>query len=474
MASARHDTLLNLLGACIPLAVAIPAVPLYLHLIGAERYGIIGVCWVLVGYFAFFDFGMGRAVNQRLSAQPAQAARVLWIGLSLSAGLGALGGLLVVVGGQVLLARFNIATTMRLEAAYGLPWLGAAVISLTLTAVLQGVLEARGRFLASNAVSISANTLLQVLPLLAAWLIGPNLAVLLAAMAVARGLSLLLGVYFNRELLRRFTPFTWLEARQLLQFGGWVTVTGIIGPLLTVADQVLIGVVIGASALAHYNIAYNVITRALIVSSATMRALFPRLAQQDSDAALEIRGVALLSIMSVMTVLVLLGGLSLRAIFTLWLGLSVAQSVIPVALILLLGVWFNALAFVPFNWLQAKGAPEVPAQFHLAELLPYAALLWFLLPRIGVIAAAYVWVFRAVVDAGLLFWATRDVPLLTRVILPNALLIVVALTLAFFPALWLLQLALSLTGCAWAYQQAPAQLKNLLHRAKPAAGNVSL
>ena len=474
MSSTRRDTLLNLLGAGIPLVVAIPTVPLYLHLIGAERYGILGVCWVVVGYFAFFDFGMGRAVNQRLSAQPTQAARVLWIGLSLSAGLGTLGGLLVAFGGQVLLAQLNITPAMRLEAIHGLPWLGAAVISLTLTAVLQGVLEAQGRFLASNAVSISANTLLQVLPLLGAWLIGSHLDVLLVATSVARGLSLLLGVYFNRELLRRFMPFTWLEARQLLQFGGWVTVTGIIGPLLTVADQVLIGVVIGASALAHYNISYNVITRALIISSATMRALFPRLAQQDSDTALETRGVALLSIMSVMTTIVLFGGLTLRTVFTLWLGSRVAQSVIPVGMILLLGVWFNSLAFVPFNWLQAKGSPEVPARFHLAELLPYAALLWLLLPRIGVIAAAFVWVLRAMIDAGLLFWATRDIPLLIRVILPNSLLIAVTLTLAFFPTLWPLQLALSLMGCAWAYQQAPAQLKNLLRRAKPAAGNASL
>ena len=464
MMSAKRNTIFNLVGAGIPLIVAIPAVPLFLQLIGTERYGILAVSWILVGYFAFFDFGMGKAVTQRIAHTPNSANKVGWIGLVLSFCLGIFGAILIISLGKPLIQSFKLNSGIQLETIQSLPWLGLAVLALTLTAVLQGTLEARQRFLASNLVGITTNVLLQALPLAVAWFFGSHLTYILAATALARVISLSLAIYFNFDLLKRYVSFTWLESRELLQFGGWVTVTGIVGPLLAVADQVFIGILLGVTELAHYNIVYNVITRALIISSATMRALFPRFAQEDLEAAKKTRTMALSTIMTIMTVTVVVSGLLLKPSFTLWLGSDTAAHIIPVGLLLLYAVWFNALAFVPFNWLQAKGTPEIPARFHVLELILCTGLLWVLLPGLGVVGAAIVWLIRAILDTGLMFWAIQESQLFIYRILPVAFLIGTTLALAFYPPLFPLQIVITIFVCWVSYQQTSGILKRVFHQ----------
>jgi O-antigen/teichoic acid export membrane protein len=88
----------------------------------------------------------------------------------------------------------------------------------------------------------------------------------------------------------------------------------------------------------------------------------------------------------------------------LWLGKSFANEASTVARIILLGVWVNGLAFVPFTLLQSQGRPDLPAKLHVMELVPFIAVLWFCLHTFGLAGAAIAWTARVVTDAALMFW----------------------------------------------------------------------
>ena len=58
------NALLNLLGAALPLLVGILTIPYVVRGLGMERFGILSLAWVILGYFALFDFGLGRATTK--------------------------------------------------------------------------------------------------------------------------------------------------------------------------------------------------------------------------------------------------------------------------------------------------------------------------------------------------------------------------------------------------------------------------
>jgi hypothetical protein len=73
---------------------------------------------------------------------------------------------------------------------------------------------------------------------------------------------------------------------------------------------------------------------------------------------------------------------------------------------MLVGVWINGLAFVPYGLLQAQGRPDLTAKFHVAELVPFAGLLWLGVHFAGVTGGAVVWCIRVAADGALMLAAT--------------------------------------------------------------------
>ena len=58
-----RNALINLLGQVAPLPVAILTFPLIIEGMGTDRFGILSLAWVVIGYFSLLDFGLGRALT---------------------------------------------------------------------------------------------------------------------------------------------------------------------------------------------------------------------------------------------------------------------------------------------------------------------------------------------------------------------------------------------------------------------------
>ena len=62
--SLARNTGLNIIGQVVPLLVGLGAIPYVVRGLGTERFGILSIAWVLLGYFSLFDLGLGRATTK--------------------------------------------------------------------------------------------------------------------------------------------------------------------------------------------------------------------------------------------------------------------------------------------------------------------------------------------------------------------------------------------------------------------------
>src|SRR5512136_2161214 len=102
-----RNTVLNLLGLVIPLAVGFVTIPLVVRALGSERFGILSLVWVVFGYFGLFDLGLGRTTTKYVAealgrGELDKLPGYLWTATILQAVIGIAGALLLVAAAPIL------------------------------------------------------------------------------------------------------------------------------------------------------------------------------------------------------------------------------------------------------------------------------------------------------------------------------------------------------------------------------------
>lgn len=87
-----------------------------------ERFGVLTIVWVLIGYFSLFDFGLGRALTQRISSALARDERqeipdIAFNGIVFTLLTGLVGGLVLAVLAYPLAYHWlNISASLQADA----------------------------------------------------------------------------------------------------------------------------------------------------------------------------------------------------------------------------------------------------------------------------------------------------------------------------------------------------------------------
>lgn len=412
--SIRRNTFFNLAGSLSLVAVTLVTVPFFLDRIGEVRYGVLAIVILLLGYFNFFDLGLARATANRIArlrdGSETEREQVFWTALALNTAFGALGGVVLYgVAGVALAHFFKMPEAMRVEVLDTLPWLAAAVPVATVSGVLVGTLEGRERFGLVNALQVFGSVLFQTVPLAVAYLHGPELSWLIPAAVLARAFSMLpFAVAAVRVLPIRLVAGPRRHfVRPLLGYGGWVTVTSLATPILETMDRMLIGGVLGAASVAYYTVPMELSGRFRILPGALARSLFPRMSAQGGAEALRQAERSLSLLAAIMTPIIVVGILVMKPFLAVWVGTDFAARAAPVGEIILVGIWINSLAFLPYTQLQAIGNPDIVAKFHALEIMPFVGLLWIGVSKWGLPGAAMAYTARVFVDALLLFSAAK-------------------------------------------------------------------
>jgi O-antigen/teichoic acid export membrane protein len=429
---------INVAGAIAPIVIALVTVPILVRHIGDARYGVMSIVWVLLGYLGFLDLGLSRASTNALSRLPFSAkqerSEIVATSFLLNMALASIGAILLYFAGHfLLLTVFTVPPALEGEIEGALPYIACLLPLALISGFSVGILESRERFFLANALQIGGMIVGQVVPVVCAILISPDLSVIIPAAALSRAASVvvatLIALYTEQGF--RFDRFRFAKVRSLMNYGGWITLSSIILPVLNTLDQIVIGKTLGVSAVTYYSVPMNLVMRSQVFTSSLARTLFPRLSSLPRDEAIAISERAM------MVSGILYGGLCAAGIFLmrpfldLWMGPSFAALAGVVAIVLLIGSWPNALTFAPYTLLQGQGRPDMTAKIHVAQMVPYVALLLLLTHQYGILGAAIAFVCRGYADCSLLILFSSMPRRIFKALIPSAILVLSASLLQF-------------------------------------------
>ncbi|MEN8250052.1 MAG: flippase [Bacteroidota bacterium] len=441
-----RNTLWNMFGYGAPLLVAVFAFPFLVNGLGTERFGVLALAWMIIGYFSFFDLGLGRAIT-KLVAERLGAGDVDGIpdlvktGLCLMTALGFLGtSFVVAISNWLVFTVLNVPSFLQIETVHSFYVLSLSIPFVIATSGLRGILEAFQRFDLANAIRI---------PLGAITFLGPVLVLpfsdsLVPVMWVLGGGRLIICIW-SLILCVRLVPELLGKAkvqrnlfRPLLSLGGWMSVSNVLGPFLVYTDRFLIGSMITMTAVTYYVTPYEIATKLWLFPYAVAGVLFPAFSAalvEDKFHVLRLynRGVNYIFVALFPVVLTIIVFASQG--LDLWLGAEFVVNSTRVLQWIAVGVLINSLAHVPVALIQGAGRPDITAKLHLIELPVYLLLLWQLVHLYGVEGAAVAWTVRVTLDTVLMFFMSRRyLPVSTMFLKKKALALCVALLVLFIAA----------------------------------------
>ena len=410
-----RNTIWNLFGQLLPMAVGVIAIPPLVRVLGVGRFGVLSLAWIVIGYFSLFDLGMGRALTKLVADKiggndEAAIPPLVWTSLFLMLALGVIGGLITLaISPWLVHTALKVPMALQHETLLSFQLLAASIPVVTVTSGLRGILEAQQRFRVLNFIRIPTSIFSFAGPLLVlpfSHSLVPVIVILIIGRLLG-GLAHLLACFHAMPALRHSPVIHRAIVAPLVRFGGWMTVSNIVGPLMVYSDRFLIGGLLSVSAVAYYTTPFDLAGRLSFIPVAVTGVLFPAFATSlannpDRTALLSSRGIKyiVLAMFPIILVTITFAPDGLR----LWLGPVFASHSQSVLRWIALGIFINSIACVPFTLLQSAGRPSVTAKLHLLELPLYLVAVWVLTKRLGIEGAAIAWTARIVVDTTLLFF----------------------------------------------------------------------
>jgi O-antigen/teichoic acid export membrane protein len=424
-----RNTLINVISRVVPLLVALFAIPALIGRIGVDRYGVLTLSMMVVGYFSLFDFGLGRAATKYIAEAAAAGDRdkipsLFWTSLYLMLVFGALAGVVVAVLTPWLVhVILRIPPSLRTESIPAFYILAISMPFVISAGSLTGTLSAIQRFDLINAIGVPT-VIMSYLGPLAILFFSKDLGWIVAMLVVGRIAgwiaSLILCLRKVPSICDDIRPVRGI-IRPLLSFGGWITISGLSLPIMSYFDRFLIGAMLSMAAVSYYAVPCQVTEKFSLIPGALGAVIFAAFSATSTSnparAAILFERANRYVILALFPATLILVTLAPEAL-SLWLGRSFAAESTTAMRWLAVGAFINCLSWTPGALIQAAERPDITAIVHVAEAPFYVFILWWMLAWYGVAGAAFALALRSTVDTALfLMISSRIAPMTTRGVL---------------------------------------------------------
>lgn len=415
--SLSHKLIVNIMwnffGQAWMLVIAFLAMPFIIHRLGVDLYALYTLIGIIIGYFGFLQFGLGTAsikyIAQYLAAKDeVNIKRTFWACLFMYILVGLLGTIIIASLAPILVARFlKIPPELKELSVLVLKIGSLGFLVSMLLGVIGSVIQAVGRFDILNRVGIILGTAQVIITVMLL-----KYGFSLKAIVIFNIAAQMIGVFVYWVYALRLLPFLSKPAldiatvKRLFKFGGMVTVSSVVVPVLVNIEKIFLAIFRPVSALTYYSVPYGIMSRLSVIPSAFLSVLFPTFSYfGDMDGGKVNKDLHYRSTLYIffcyaffMIFFVIFG----KSFFALWLGDDFAEKSTNILTILLTAGLINVIAWPSLTFLQGTGKPHIPAAFHVVETIIYVPAAWILISRFGGYGAAFAWLLRVIFDTLLL------------------------------------------------------------------------
>jgi O-antigen/teichoic acid export membrane protein len=406
-------------GQLSVLAATVIAAPFTIRLLGPARYGLWSLLQSVLGYFRIADLGMATASTKFAADRYARndsagEATVIWTALAVTVTLTGAAALAAAIAAPFLVSQvLHVRRTLRPDAVLAFRLATAAAVAYAVSASVSTPQQVRLRW-GSLTVATSGPVVLQIAgaPVVLAMTAGglPAVAALMTAAGVAAAvLNFAVGARLQPGLRRprHASGVLW----PMVRYGGALAIFGFAAIPLATAERFLLAHFRSPTVVAYYVVAAALGSLLAVIPAAVSQPVLPALTRLASQARMvEYRRLyhqVLRGVFLVVTPAALVLAFLARPFLGLWAGPAyAAHSVVPFY-VLLAGLWFSSLGYMPASQLLASGRTSTLAVINLAELLPYLVVAAVLTDAFGAVGAAIAWTFRAIADSLVLFAVVR-------------------------------------------------------------------
>lgn len=410
-----RNTTVTIIAKILPLFVGVLALPYLIENLGEANFGILAIVWLVISYFSMFDLGIGRAVVREISeligAQKYNQIPVAaWTGIMFIFGMGIVAGVILFIAGDLILdAAFK---THNQVASQALFYTSFAVPFIVGTTGFRALLMAEQKFFVISVIQ-SINSLFNyLLPVLLIYFFSTSfiqIVIALLLLKVTAFLGFCIAGLLSEPSLQQRIYFSKEYLVKMFQFGKWVTISNVIGPLLSQLDRYFIAFFISSGAVTFYTTPLEVLSKLMMLPMAFITVLFPAFStlstqpfQRREQLFIESSKGIMLLLFPVLLVVSTFAGFGLN----LWVGPEFAEKSQLVAQLFCIVFFLRGTSYIPATYLPGINKPYLPAKFHVIELIVAIPGFYLAANTGNLLVVALISLGITVLDTSLLFWAS--------------------------------------------------------------------
>ena len=410
-----NNALWTFAGQIFPLVIVLMTLPFFIRCLGVERFGAFTLIFAFFTYLNLFDLGVSvgltRFLARAIAAGNDKEFRELTdTALLMLFVLGCGGAILSFCAIPFALKFLHLSRVLYNEMRDALIILLFALPISLYAGGLRSVLNARQRMELINILEI-ALAVFRTLGMLLIATFNNDLRWIVAFFFLTQVIAFFLYLYCAGPFIPGGKGHGLPDMKKVFiffQYGGWLTVSNIISPVMVYFDRFLLGAILSIAVVPYYTIPYDMVTKLWVFPAAICVPFFPVLSalySRDLMASKLIFMKMVRFLFISLFPLILFTWIFAREGMTLWMGEEFAENSYIILQWLSIGVLTNSLAQLAYNYILASGRTDLPAKFHLLELCLYLPMLFILIKKLGLKGAAVAWVLRVSIDAVFLFVA---------------------------------------------------------------------